>query len=645
MPAEFSLDCVPPAIRESWLPPFRGAIWDYARANINLQHGYAVRGPFDINSARHLIGPLEALRDPAVRLVSVQAAVQGLKSLLSDIVVPYWVEHDPGDILWLFETDDKAREYASTRAMPLIRSIPCIARMLEDVDRHDKTRVKIIFNQCNLVVAGLNESNVQSISYRYVIIDEAWIARSNGLIEQAIARTTQYPETKKILLLGQGGWEDDDFDRLHRQTDQRELQFACPFCGEFQAFSLTKLRGEDCKNSRLRGSYSGLSWDTNEETRPGGEDGRWNYEAVGKTAHIRCYHCDARIEDRPAVRRQLNDSYRFARTNPRAPSDCVGFHWPVEASTRIPLSTPVIEYLTAKCDSEALGYRLPLQIFYQKRRGQTWIDGTGDEIRPATAEPYDPTSEWPDEAHRPMLIDCQRDLQKFFYGIFAVSLAGEARELARGIAHTFDELAKIQSEWKVRDQQVFVDCGYEMTRVLSECVKRGHAGMIQIGRARKKLWLSWTGLKGSGQNVFAHVDPRTKLTEFRVYSPLKFYDTSAGTKRRGPRAPWYEWSNLHCKDLLRPRRDGDPKLPKLRFLPDTLPDDDPWSHWAQMRSEKRSEKYRGGKKTAIWELVKENRPNHWFDIANMLMAFMAICGIVGGGVSGDVEAPEVSQPV
>jgi hypothetical protein len=109
----------------------------------------------------------------------------------------------------------------------------------------------------------------------------------------------------------------------------------------------------------------------------------------------------------------------------------------------------------------------------------------------------------------------------------------------------------------------------------------------------------------------------------------KFYNVNIGTKDRNPRAPWYEWSNLHCKDLLRDRRDGDPQAPKFLCLPDTLPASDVNSHFQQMRSEKRIEQWTPRGKRAIWVLVKESRPNHEWDKGAMLIAFQAIVGIIG----------------
>lgn len=619
------------AIRDSSLPYYRGSIHEYAR-KLNLQSSYAVKGQLDLSTARHLIPALEAIRDPNVRKVVVQAAVQTMKSLIADIVVPYWIEHDPGDILWLFENDDKAKEYGSTRAMPLIRSIPSIHRMLIDVDRHDKTKTEIHFSHCKLVIAGLNESNVQTFAYRYVIIDEGWMSRATGLIKQAIYRTTQYADTKKILLLGQGGFEDEDADKQFRETEQRILTWACPFCGFRQPFELSRLRPEDFKTESLRGTFAGLSWDTNDTTKP---NGRWNYEAVGRSAHYRCFECDARIEDRPEIRRQLNDSYAFEVTNPGAPRDSAGFQWPAEASMRISFASQAVDYLRAKMEAEELGYRVPLQIFMQKDRGLTWSDAVAEEYRATTADPYDAKSDWPDEAHRVLLVDCQRDLKKFWLGVFAFSLSGEIRELARGPADSFEDIVAVQTEWKVKDQQVYLDCGYEMTKVLRECVRHGHVGSVKVGSGVRKVWLCWTGLKGSGQEIFKHLHPRTQATEWRIYSERKFYNTNVGTNLRGPRAPWYEWSNLHCKDLLRARREAEPGLPPFRTLPDTLPSTDPWSYFAQMRSEKRVEEYAGGKKRAIWKPIKETRPNHYWDIGAMLQAVMAIYGVIG--------TPEVTE--
>lgn len=621
------------AICRAWVPPYRGRITEYASQIDLTQSVYTVKGKLKLYTLRHIIEPLEAIYDPTVRLVSIMGAVQTTKSLIPDIVVPYWIEHDPGDILWLFEDNDKAKKYADERALALIRTIPGIYRMLEDVDRRNNTMTRIKFAHCTLTIAGLNLGNVQTFPYRYVIIDEAWMARANGLIRQAIDRTRQYSDICKVLIIGQGGWEGEDHDDIHKQTDDRILEYACPFCGFHQPFEISRKRHEDFPIENLRGTYSGLSWDTTPETKI---DGRWNYTAVGKTAHYKCFQCNRRIEDTTDIRQKLLDSYTYRATNLGAEAGKVGFRWTSEASTRLSFASQVIKFLKAK-EAKEQGLSLPMEEFYQKDRGISWSYALDGDYRPIETESYDTATEWPEEKYRFLIADCQKDLKKFYVGVFACSLAGEDRELCRETAESFDDIAAIQAKWKVKDQRVFLDCGYEMTKVLRECVQRGHKGYVQHGTRNVLIWLCWTGLKGSGQEVFYHPHPKTKEMEARIYSPAKYYDVNIGTDGKHPRAPFYEWSNLHCKDLLRARLEAKPGIPKFLTLPDTLPPADPWSFHAQLHSERRVVKISNGKKRAMWELIKETLPNHELDKCAMLQAVKAICGIIGG-VAEEKEA-------
>ncbi len=669
-------------VAKAWRQPFRGQIYDYA-GKLNLQNGYAVKGPIQINTARHLIEPLMAIRDPRCWLVSVIAAVQTLKSLLADICNPFWIEHDPGDTLWLLEDDQKARRYAE-RSLGLLCSVQEIAEMLQGVERHDKTKTEIKFANQKLMICGLNPGNVQSLSWRRVIVDETWLHPFDGLIRQAMDRTKQYPNNRKVLLLGQGGVQDDDHSEEHKQTDQRLLHFSCPFCAAYQPFALERFRPEtfsalNGSNSVKPDTFSGLRFEVNETTRP---NGRWNFELVGSTAFHECFFCGHKILDTPDVRRSLNDSYAYFPAGfeeqkkielgkayresgvvpfvnafgdifniAAIPPDAVtfpgrvGYSWPAEASMRIPFKDLVIKYLRAKTAAEELGYRLPLQEFYQKDRGETWTDVVESEYRARAQESYDVNAAWPEECLRTLIVDCQRDLGKFFCSVFACAMNGEARELARMTAHSFDDIANLQTQWKVKDQDVMLDCGYQMTKVLRECVKRGHVAMVKRGNAPPvKMWLCWIGLKGSGRETFMHVNSKTSVREHKLYSPRNFYNVNEGIGPRLALAPWHEWSNLHCKDLLRDRRDCIPGAPKLLFLPDTLPATDLHSHFAQMRSEKRSEEWTPKGKRNIWRLVKESRPNHEWDKAAMLMAKMAMHGIIGSAEGVEAEpVPAVSQ--
>ena len=67
-----SLDFLADSIAAGWEPPFRGEIYDFART-IDLQNGYAIKGPFEIEKTKYLIEPLQALRNPRIRTVIIPA--------------------------------------------------------------------------------------------------------------------------------------------------------------------------------------------------------------------------------------------------------------------------------------------------------------------------------------------------------------------------------------------------------------------------------------------------------------------------------------------------------------------------------------------------------------------------------------------
>jgi hypothetical protein len=602
------------AFRSGWALPFRGEIYEYG-ANLDLQNGYAKKGKFNVDLSKYLKEPFRAIRDPKIRQVVILKAVQTGGTLLGDIFVPYCIEHAPGDILWLMQDDDFAVKFLAERFMPLMLNAPSLKPWIEAAGRFGIKKDQFLFPHMSVTVGGLNEGNCQSMSKQIVIIDEAWLAEMNGLIRQAKARTSAFPYNKKILIISQAGVEGDDLDQEWKQSDQREWNWQCPSCEKHQPFEMARKR-ED-------GSYSGLWFETSEVTKP---NGRWNYSKVGATARLECFYCGHRVDDTPANRRRIDDTHKYISTNPEADASIVGFHWPAIANVDISFASVCIAYLQAKAQKEEQSYTLPMQEFHQKILARPWSLRNSEDYAPIVTEAYDVSAQWSDEKYRFLIADCQKELKKFFVGVFAVSLAGEARELFRGEAESFDGIAEIQKKWNVKDQRTFLDCGYHMTKVLRECVRRGHVGYVD----KRKVWLCWTGLKGSGQETFTHYHPRTKLPENRIYSVQKFYDVNEGTSGKDPRAPYYEWSNLHCKDLMRARRDNDPGIPKFLTLPDTRPADDEWSYNNQMRSERRIVEVKNGRKRAIWLPIKEHAPNHDLDKVSMLMAVMSICGIIGG---------------
>jgi hypothetical protein len=603
--------------RRGWSPPFRGEIYEYA-ANLDLQNGYAIKGNFDISRSKYLIAPFKSIRNPRKRQVIIVKGVQIGGSLTVDLTVPYTIEHDPGDTLWLFQSDDIASQYMKERFLPLLRRTKSLDQWVSG--RNAVQQYALIMPHMAVMMGGLNDSNVQSLSKRYVYVDEAWLAKSNGLIRQARARTTAFPYTSKFIVVSQAGNEGEDLDLIWRESNMAEWQWQCPSCRKHQAFEWSIKRDD--------GSWAGMRWETNEFTRP---NGRWVYPEVARTARLECFYCGHQVDDTPANRMRLDDTHRYEPTNPRADDSIDGFHIPQIASRDISFGKMASAYLEAKTQQEEHGYLLPLIEFYQKVLARAWNLNTAADFHRIAYEPYDVRSDWPEERFRAMTIDCQKDFKEFWWIIRAWSESGDSRQLARGRCESWEQLVQTQKDWKVPDRWVFVDCGYEQTKVAEECVKHGAPGVINS----RKYWLCWTALKGTRQESFQHTDPETKQTDRRIYSPLDYLNPSIGKSLTRFKCPYYAWSNLHVKDILRRHRDGNAR--RFLSLPDDAPPSDQWGYTAQMNSEIRvTERDENGRMISIWKPIGR-RPNHWWDCEAMQFVVALIFRVIGGSVAEPTE--------
>lgn len=616
------------AIHDGWEPPFTGEIWEWAAAFMDMQDGYSIKGRFDISISRYMLKPFQALRNRRIRQVNIQKAVRTGGSVIADIWVPYLFANDPGDMLWLLQDEDMAKLYMRTRFQPNLDNCPPVRTLLESLEsRHDRQNLSIKFPGMSFVAGGLNEGNVQSLGKRYVIVDEGWMARRNGLIRQAIARTDDYPHNAKILVIGQGGWKDDDSDKEFKKGMQYDWGWTCPDCNRLQPYEFNFQR-ED-------GSYAGVIWDKNAKQA----DGSWNLIRVMETAHFECKFCGHGIADTPDNRSRMNASGDYIQTADGLPN-VASFHWPSEAAIQLPLANLAAEYLQAKAQKK-LGNIIPMIEFTQKKRAQSWDEENGiQEVHVLQSGDYDVSKAWEGEKWRSMQVDCQEALAKFYFNVTAWG-AGEVRELDRGSCNTWGELVETQRKWNVKDQHVFVDLGYEQTLVLRECVKHGHEEIIK----GKRMWMCWTGLKGMDQQTWPHeVQRRDGGIDYvhRPYAPRKYFDPMIGQKTAGSRrtVPVYYWSNLHIKNTLSAWRDG--KSGKMFCLP--CPDKhgkDRESFTSQMHAEEKRliRRPQDGRLVARWECVGK-RPNHFWDCWNESFVAAYIKRIIGEEM---VQLPETSK--
>lgn len=623
---------------------FRGEIWENCKRFRLIGSAYEAmpkeqNGHFCIESARHLEGPLRALRDPSVRTVIIIGATQVMKSVAGDIWVPYMMEHDPRNMLVLFEDDPKAKLYCDVRFMETVKKHPALSAALGEVDRSDSTKTFIKFPAATLLVGGLNDGNTSSLSWPLIWVSEAWQHGKDGLLKKAIKRADRFPDDAKILIESQASNWGEDLHTEASAAHQVPLTWACPFCGGRQSWDFSRQRPEDfmplpvIRQPRYGesagffepkpGTYSGMTFDREEKYLP--KNGDWNIDAAAATAAWNCYHCGTDITDTKSNRQSIMDSYRqdYKYTvdgylvSPRT----VCFTLPKEAARNNRFEDSAKNYLTAKAAKMYSGNELPLRDWYLSDRATFWKPDMDRVLRLRAQEKYDAGKEWPEEWRRVLVIDCQHELQFFWGSAWSVSRTGKSRQLWRGPLKGFDGpggVAEKQKELGIKDQWVFLDGRYMTRDVIDACAKHGHWGTI--GGVRH--YLCWNVLQGSALFDFRHEAEKDQKKRFPIS------DAKEELRQIGKFVVTvlkFQFSALQMGDMASRYRDGNG--PETLFLPETESPDNPLSWTRQINSHVRVTEIsqRTGLPTDIWKPPKDTAPpDHFWHILRMFMAVQCI---------------------
>lgn len=577
-------------LAKSLRPSFRGEIWDNCARFKLLGKAYEAMPPeqnghFRIESARHLAGPLRALKDPAVRMVFIIGATQCLKSVAGDIWTLFVLEHVQRNMLVLFEDDKKAKEYADIRLMDSVRRHPSLASVIADIDRHSVTKTQIKFPGMDLLVGGLNEGNVSTLSWPLIWVSESWQHQSDGMLRKAIKRADRFPDDCKILIESQPGLADEDLEVETRPAVKVPLEWACPFCGGRQTWETPnefgRLRPEDFQPRPVPGvepprpgTYSGMKFPPAEDASTGIVRVLTIAERAAAAAW-ECYWCGTLIRDTEQNRRRIMDSYsqeyRVNGVSPRA----VCFHLPFESAVGNRFEKTVASYLTAK-ESQRLGNLMPLQNWYLQERAIFYdADLTRKEVFISVGS-YDPNQVVADEHSRNMTVDAQKHAEKdtvgtFWYVVRVWDKFGNSWQLARGFASSWDELYAVQSTWKIPNARVCIDSSRWTPQIMVQVANHYEEvdGFSPLLMRRAKYKSCWRLFFGDDARAFrvksgSPGGASAPVSDGVPTQPMIVYD------RHGQKLAVtlfkYRWSNLMFELQLESLLDQSPGVPKFHVL-------------------------------------------------------------------------------
>jgi phage terminase large subunit GpA-like protein len=579
-------------------PPDRRPPWQWAEEHIKSIPYSPMPGAFRSANSPWMREPLEAIVDARVKVVSIIASVQSSKTTIPEIALCYIIKNLPGPCLWLDQTDEDAKDQSESRLQKLFEECGPV-KALFPANRHKKRNTTIHFaNGMTLWMLGAhNKTNLQRRSIRWLVADECWRYPS-GHMAEAEARVTAFGWLGKCIFLSQGGEEGDDSHRKFETTDQREWTFACPHCGARQPFR-----------------WENIEW--SKDARDG--DHQWDFEMVRRTTCLECECCGHRFEDSDAVRRELNATGAYVARNPNASAENAGFHW--NALCAMSWGKLAEMYLRAKAAARK-GDTSLLQQFYQKRLGLPWREYVEDFKVEIVRSGFLMEEPWADEgvltatgavldAPVPEGVDCvplrfltvDVQMDHFWLVVRGWNSAGSSRLLWCAKALTWEDIEQAQARFRVHDNLVFVDAGYNSFEVYRQCARRG-----------------WTALMGDNRATFTHKVGGRRVQRF--YSPVRKISIARGLVCR-----MHFWSNLSVKDTLARLRRGGDDGPLWE-----VPEDVPETYLLQLESEHRIRK---GERWQWTQIGK--RDNHFLDCEAMSVTAAYMLKIIGRESTGDVD--------
>ncbi len=643
---------------EEFKPPFRGSITDYART-ISLGSGY-IGVPdenvcrtcrdkgiyscrhFEIDTARQLVGPFQAIEDENVRVVMILKAAQTLGSFTWDMSVHYLIVHSRYKrIKVLIDSDEKARRYCDERLMDTLKNNPDIAPMLPTgARRFDDAKTEIRFtNGKTLTVCGLNESNASSLPSDVIVIDEGWLHQSDGLMKKAVDRTKQIKH-RKVIIVGQAGDVKEDQDIIWTSLDKRvPLTFACPCCDGRQEFELNKVRPESFTprprthwmgeyEAPKAGTYFGFKTPHkfSDLTTPE------QVKAAADATVVECLYCGYEILDTKENRSNLMASYEqnYQETAPDGtrftpPDYRVGFWNPDPSSVTVPFAQTMYEYILAVKANEEFGNIMPLRDFYKGRWATPWDKNISSKTEARiTASIYDGKEQLPGEKVRISATDIQHNLTHMIYQAWAIGDGTPPRllhyEWVKPPAMDTDEqkrnfckarVRELDKEFGIEVQNSMKDAGHRPDLVREWAAEDAVIIEQVVGWAKKKKVYTYGLLIGDDRLSYLWKNPGRKNSweRFKQERTMVNQDILRDGKRLVIPVYTRSWSNPSIKDIAVRWRDGD-GAPRIlvheKFLSDTTPE----GFWAQLNSERKTP-WRGRPGKERYD--NEGRPNHAWD--------------------------------
>lgn len=220
--------------------------WAESKRVLSAKAGAAEPGPWRANRTPYAVEPMDAICG-AVEQVVLMWSTQIGKSTMIENVIGYWVEEDPGPLLYVMPTESSIKETLEERLRPLIDD--SLSDHIVGPDSIQQTGIKFDTMRVHFGWSG-SPNSLARRSCRYVLFDECdkfvpFAGKEADPISLGEQRVTTYGHRARIIKVSTPTTRDGAIWKAWEGCgDKRRFHVPCPHCGTYQLLTFPQVRWE-----------------------------------------------------------------------------------------------------------------------------------------------------------------------------------------------------------------------------------------------------------------------------------------------------------------------------------------------------------------------------------------------------------------
>lgn len=240
---------------EAFRPPKRVSVAEGAAQNLVIRSPGGYNGPWSPEETPYMVEPMNTAasrRHEAVCFIGPSRT--GKTVSLCDAWLTYVMTCDPGDMLIVQQSQEKAREYARTRVDRAIRHSPALKELMTGSANDDNTHDKMFKHGAWLRIGWPTVTQLSGSDYRYVALTDydrmpENIDGEGDAYALALKRTQTFLSRGMCIVESSPGYELTDpswkpatlheappcrgIVGIYNRSDRRRWYWPCPHCDEF----------------------------------------------------------------------------------------------------------------------------------------------------------------------------------------------------------------------------------------------------------------------------------------------------------------------------------------------------------------------------------------------------------------------------